>query len=198
MNKILAAREKIYDHIEDFSKCGWHATCSHTDFERYCIAKDTIQDTAEALLVHREQDFVDDVYRRYVEYYGVLQAVYMQQDAIEALFNLFMTPGTIEFAALPNWQKLRDLRNDTAGHPVGRLKRLNRGVIAYDCVNYQWCPDQKVSSWKSKDVNLAALLDAYDPEAAGVLDSVFRRLEAECAAKHTQQDKSSVRAEARR
>lgn len=185
MNKILAAREQIYDHIEDFSKCRWHET-SGIDFERYCIAKDTIQDTAEGLLAHREQGFVSDVYRRYIEYYGVLQAVYMQQDAIEALFNLFMTPEKIDFASLPNWQKLRDLRNDTAGHPVGRLKRLNRNVIAYSCVNYQWCPGTEVSSWGSKNVNLAALLDEYDSEAADVLESLFRRMEAECATKHSQ------------
>lgn len=185
MNKTLAARRKIYDHIEDWSKCGWLET-SDINYEKYCIAKDTIQDTAEGLLAHREQGFVDDVYRRYIEYYGVLQAVYMQQDAIEALFNLFMASGKIDFAALPNWQKLRDLRNDTAGHPVGRLKRLNRNVIAYNCVNYQWCPGTDVSSWGSKDVNLAALLDEYDSEAAGVLESIFRRLETECSTKHSQ------------
>jgi hypothetical protein len=187
MNKTLTAREKIYDHIQNSSKCGWQATSSHIDFERYCIAKDTIQDTAEALLAHRYQGFIDDMYRRYIEYYGVLQAVYMQQDAIEALFNLFMTPERIDYAVLQNWQTLRDLRNNTVGHPVGRLKRLNRSGIAYNHVNYLWCPNTKISSWGSKDVNLAARLDAYDSEAAFVLDSIYRRLEVECSTKHTQQ-----------
>jgi hypothetical protein len=184
MDKTLAARERIYNHIQDFSRCGWHASCSHTEFERYCIAKDTIQDTAEALFAHREQGFVDDVYRRYVEYYGVLQAVFMQQDAIEFLFNLFLKPEEFKSDALPNWQELRALRNNTVGHPVDRLKRLNRNGIAYGCVIYSWCPGEKTSSWKSKDVNLAALLDAYDSEAASVLDSVYRRLETDCATKH--------------
>lgn len=184
MNKILAAQEKIYDYIED-SKCGWSETCSDIDFEKYCIAKDTIQDTAEGLLEHRKQGFTDDVYRRYIEYYGVLQAVYMQQDAITALFKLFMTPEAIDFDALPNWCELRALRDDTVGHPVGRLKRLNRNGIAYNCVNYQWCPGTNISSWGSKNVNLAALLDKYDPEAANVLESIFRRLQAESEMKHS-------------
>ena len=82
-----------------------------------------IEDTAEAVLSHREHGFTDDVYRRYIEYYGVLQAVYMQQDAIEALFALFMKPDKIDYTVLPNWQTLRDLRNSTVGHPVGRLKQ---------------------------------------------------------------------------
>jgi len=186
MNKILAAREKLCAHIEDFSKCGWHER-SDTNFERYCIAKDTIQDTAEGLMAHREQGFVNDVYRRYIEYYGVLQAVYMQQDAIKTLFKLFMTPEQIDFAILPNWQGLRNLRNDTVGHPVGCLKRLNRNGISYGNVNYLWSPGTDMSAWVSKDVNLAALLDAYDSEAAGVLDAIFCRLEEECALKHNQQ-----------
>lgn len=185
MNKILTARDKIYNHIQD-PRCGWTAGANHNEFEIYCIAKDTIQDTGETLMAHRKQGFVSDVYRRYVEYYGVLQAVYMQQDAIKALFNLFMVPQRLEFSALPNWQELRDLRDDTVGHPVGRRKRLNRNAIGYDLVNYQWCPDDQVRSWKSKNVNLAALLDAYDVEAAGVLESVSRELQTSCATKHTQ------------
>jgi hypothetical protein len=71
MNKILAAREKIYDHIQNFSRCGWQTKCTHNESEVYCIAKDTIQDTGETLLAHRQHDFVKDEYRRYVEYYGV-------------------------------------------------------------------------------------------------------------------------------
>lgn len=187
MNETLTAREKIYDHIDDFTTCGWHSKCTPDEFEVYCIGKDTIQDTAEALWAHRAEGFVADVYRRYVAYYGVLQAVYMQQDAIQALFKLFMAPQELDFKGLPNWRELRGLRNDTIGHPVGRRKRLSRNDIGYDGVSYMWCPGTEVSSWKSKNVNLAKLLDAYDSEAAGVLESIARQLEIDCPTKHTQQ-----------
>lgn len=185
MHKILEARERIYNHIEDWSSCGWHACCSGAEFERYCVAKDTIQDTAEALLSHRQQGFTDDVYRRYVEYYGVLQAIYMQQDAIQSLFRLFRAPDKIECNSFSNWQALRDLRNNTVGHPVGRLKRLSRHQIAYDCVNYMWFPKENRPG-ASADVNLGGLLDAYDSEAGQVLDSIWNRLETDCATKHRQ------------
>ena len=49
MNETLTAREKIYDHIQNFATCGWHAKCTPDEFEVYCIGKDTIQDTGEAL-----------------------------------------------------------------------------------------------------------------------------------------------------
>ena len=195
MHKILEARERIYNYIQNFSSCGWHSCCSYNENERYCVAKDTVQDTAEAILSHREQGFTTDVYRRYIEYYGVLQAVYMQQDAIKTLFSIFMAPDVIDCSALPNWKTLREVRNDTVGHPVGRLKRLNRNQIAYDCVNYRWCPNEKVSSWKSEDIDLAAVLDAYDCEAGQVLDSIWTRLEADCATKHTQQTRAAATSE---
>jgi hypothetical protein len=187
MNKILAAREKIYDHIQNFAGCGWRTTCTPDEFEVYCIAKDTIQDTAETLLAHRERGFVPDVYRRYVEYYGILQAIYIQQDAIDALFKLFMASRVLDFSLLPKWQFLRELRNDTVGHPVGRRKRLNRNIIGYDRVNFMSCPGNEMHSWKSTDVNLACVLEAYEGEAAGVLESVADELASVCRTKHTQQ-----------
>lgn len=195
MNKILEAHGQIYDHIQDFSSCGWHECCSRIDFERYCVAKDTVQDTAEAVMSHRAKGFTDNVYLRYVEYYGVLQAIYMQQDAIQALFELFMAPDRINYSGLPNWQTLRDLRNDTVGHPVGKLKRLNRNQIAYDCVNYQWFTKDKQSSFKSENIDLGAVLDGYNCEAGGVLQSIWTRLEAECPIKHTQQTHAEATSE---
>jgi hypothetical protein len=180
MNKTLAARVNIYDHIES-SQCEWTDRATHDEFEIYCIAKDTIQDTAEALMAHREKGFASDVSRRYIEYYGVLQAVYMQQDAIQALFKLFLPSRPLDFSSLPVWKELRDLRNDTVGHPVGRRKRLNRNVIGYDRVNYMWCPGDTIASWKSRDVNLTTLLDAYDTEAAGVLKLIHHELELVCS-----------------
>lgn len=185
MNKILFAREKIYNHVEDSSQCGWSNSASHGDFERYCIAKDTIQDTGESLLAHREKGFSSDIYLRYVEYYGLLQAIYMQQDAIQALHRLFMAPPDLDYKPLQNWNALRDLRNDTAGHPVGRLKRLNRSQIAYDRVNYMRCPTNDISSWESYNVHLSKLLDGYDVEAANILEAIWPCLETDCKAKHT-------------
>lgn len=184
MNKTLSVRKKIYEHIDGLGACGWSESASSTEFERYCIAKDTIQDTGEALLAHREKGFTSDIYLRYVEYYGVLQAVYMQQDAIQALHRLFATPPNIDYKSLPYWNRLRDMRNDTVGHPVGKLQRLNRNQIAYDCVNYMRCPSNDVSSWVSNNVDLAEFLDGYDAEAADVLEAVLRCMERDCAAKH--------------
>jgi len=184
MNKTLTSRNNIYDHITGSAVCTWDKSCTPKNFETYCIAKDTIQDTAEALLAHRKKDFVDDVFLRYIEYYGVLQAVYMQQDAIQALYNLFMKPEKLFTVNLIHWEKLRGLRNDTVGHPVVRLKRLNRSMISYDRVDYLWRSHKKKKSLESDSVDLRELLDSYDSEASCVLDCIFQHLEDTCANGH--------------
>jgi len=182
VEKVLAAREKIYNHIQNSSVCHWSDSATHDQYVTYCVAKDTIQDTAETLLVHRRNGFAADICERYVEYYGVLQAVYMQQEAICALYRLFI--GTnLEVAASPCWQQVRNLRNETAGHPVGRKRFLNRNAIGYDRVNYLWWPEGSRYP-KSEDVALAALIDGYTTEAASILERLHLTIESECAVKH--------------
>lgn len=178
MKAVLEVREKIYNHIQNCSHCQWHDRASHDEFISYCVAKDTIQDTAEALSAHRSEGFSDDIYKRYIEYYGILQAVYMQQDAIKVLHNLFLgkDPGNSD---KDNWNQLRDLRNDTVGHPVERRNFLNRLFIGYDRVKYHWWPKGKHSP-KFSDVNLAKLIDGYEQEAESVLGTILAEIERNC------------------
>ena len=108
-----------------------------------------------------------------VEYYGVLQASYLLQDSITALYRLFLG-SELNFDDKPNWTKLRDLRNDTVGHPVGRKKFVNRNLIAYDNVNYVWYPSENKLP-KSEDFKLGMLLDGFASEATMVLDHILVR-----------------------
>lgn len=156
---------------------------THDEYIIYCVSKDTIQDTAETLLTHRKQGFTGDMYARYFECYGILQAVYLQQDAIWALHKLFVGAAP-DLSAMPDWNRIRDLRNDTAGHPVGRRRFLNRNAIAYDRVNYSWWPEGDRFP-KSEDVPLGSLLDGYATEAASVLEDIHVELKRSCTAKHT-------------
>jgi hypothetical protein len=185
MNSVLQERAKIYDHIYGSqSNCTWLTNASHKDSEKCCIAKDTIQDTGEALLAHRSTGFHGDVRQRYIEYYGVLQAVYMQQDSIFTLYKLFGPQANLDFSLYPAWSKLRDLRNDTVGHPVGKLKRLNRSAISYGRVNYQYWPSEDLSTLKSTDVNLARELDNYEQEAATILKLIVSEMSNSCSLRH--------------
>jgi len=183
MEAVLTARMKIYDHIQNWSACHWFDRATHDEYITYCVAKDTIQDTGETLLVHRQRGFSSDQYERYFEYYGILQAVYMQQDAVSALHRLFVG-AALDVSDKASWSQIRDLRNDTAGHPVGRKRFLNRNAIGYDRVNYSWWPEGSRFP-KSEDIALAKLMDSYATEAAEVLEQLSQELELVCATKHT-------------
>lgn len=183
MEAVLTAREKIYDHIQNLSACHWSNRATHDEYITYCVAKDTIQDTGETLMVHRQRGFSPDRYERYFEYYGILQAVYMQQDAVSALHKLFVG-AALDVADKASWNQIRGLRNDTAGHPVGRKRFLNRNAIGYDRVNYSWWPEGSRFP-KSEDIALATLMDSYAAEATEVLKQLNQELELVCAAKHT-------------
>jgi hypothetical protein len=183
MNAVLENREKIYDHIQNWSTCNWTNVASHDEYIIYCVSKDTIQDTAETLIVHRQQGFSGDLYAQYFEYYGILQAVYLQQDAIWALHRLFIG-NEPDLSTRPSWSRIRDLRNDTAGHPVGRRRFLNRNAIGYGRVNYSWWPEGDRLP-RSEDIALGALLDSYAGEAAAILEDVYAELERTCVTKHT-------------
>lgn len=182
MESVLIAREKIYDHIQDWSACGWTDQATHDEFVMYCVAKDTVQDTAETLLVHRQRGFTKDMYERYFEYYGILQAIYMQQDSIAALYKLFVGQP-LDIRNRPNWCRIRELRNATVGHPVGRRRFLNRNAIGYQGVNYSWWPEDSRFP-KSETVPLAQLLDAYTNEATDALEHIHAELDRVCRDKH--------------
>ena len=51
---------------------------SAVQFKAFRVAKDWLQDTAEALLQHRRRGFDADHHQGYIELYGVLQAVFIQ------------------------------------------------------------------------------------------------------------------------
>jgi hypothetical protein len=110
------------------------------------------------------------MYARYFEYHGILQAVYIQQDAVGALYRLFFGTSQDRKNA-PNWNRMRDLRNDTAGHPVGRRRFLNRTAVGYDKVTYSWWSEGDRFP-KSEDVPLGSLLDGYALEAATVMQAI--------------------------
>ncbi len=178
MNSILKVREAIYEHIETCNKCDFHQTSTHNSFIIYCVSKDTIQDTAEALWSHRRNGFSKDTFVKYIEYYGLLQAIYLQQDAISALYKLFIG-NKPDISSKPCWNQLRNLRHCTAGHPVGRRKFLSRNAISYNEVEYTWWPEGKRYP-KNKIVNLSELLDKYSLEATSILQSILKFINQKC------------------
>lgn len=185
-NKVLLKRDEISQY--------WHQAASlwvsqsNFSFETadryyaFCAAKDWIQDTAETIAFHRLSGFSRDSHDAYLEFYGLLQAVFVQQDAIRELQYAVcgVAPNELQNPS-GAWKTLRDLRNDIVGHPVRRgsgKEPFKRTVIGREPKEYQSVSFTEYSAGgvEHKSIALGELLDNYDEQAAGELDKIGKIL----------------------
>ena len=112
-------------------------------WDRICSSSDMVNDTTRAIESYVESDYPDDLGLRYIFIYGLLQALYLQQDALESLFKAFHEcyPKNDRFLYKRNedLQEVRLLRNEVTGHPTGTFSKeassetftyLNRGEFS--------------------------------------------------------------------
>lgn len=118
-------------------------------FAAYYTSMYLIQDTAESLMAHRQSGFSADPMKAYIELWGILQAVIIQQDAIDELAaTVGATPEKVR--AQTHAAELRDFRDIIAGHPSARFRGtprsrsfLGRGFGSYSSIMYErYLPDK--------------------------------------------------------
>jgi hypothetical protein len=172
MDRLLSLRRQVYDHS--------HASTIREDlfllpgnrdrFAQYETAMLLIQDTGEALWTHRECDFSPSAMAAYIEVWGVMQAVVIQQDALLELAAALEAPKPVPGAA---WRAIRDLRNQLVGHPSNKRSLtktplrafMGREPKSYRHLTYElW--DAGADRTTFPRVDLGQLLDAYESEAA--------------------------------
>jgi len=166
ISQIRHARSAVSDKAP-------HGTFMDCDsYFGFCAAKDWLQDTGEAILCHRDRGLSADSRSAYLEFWGVMQATFVQQDAINALraaLGCERHQPDNESA----WRRLRDLRNLALGHPTkqgcagqprpgvtGRSTKTNEAI---DSHVYQNC------CAFGCQLRLGELLDAVDLEASHAL-----------------------------
>jgi len=197
MKSILAIRERIYNYFHGNNSCQkfFFDGAQEERCAAYYTSLYLLQDTTESLSVHRKKGFSTDSHEAYIEFWGIMQAIIIQQDAICELYKA-VTGSKLTIDELGSWQKLRFLRNTCAGHPARRdlpksepLTRtfMRRNFGDYSLLTYEkWeKPKAKISSGSPLDnishpqVELGSLIDAYEKEAAEILHRILRYMESE-------------------
>ncbi len=185
MDQILAIRSNIYDQFhgseagpKHFFKDG-HAA----EFAAYYTAMYLIQDTGESVWAHMKRGFSSDPHLAYIEFWGVMQAIFIQQDAIKELYEV-VTGSKPQIAKTSDWMKIRDIRNLCGGHPSKRTQGvpatqrafMGRHFGQYNNIQYElW--DALAPRQPSHPVfNLSAMIKAYDAQGAQILHTVFCEL----------------------
>jgi hypothetical protein len=152
------------------------------DYYKFCAAKDWLQDTAEVLLAHRAKGFSSDAMAAYLELWGVLQAVYVQQDATGTLYCVVREEKRFPFWNCgADWKDIRDLRDRAVGHPsysdrgeVEGSVSIGRARMSYDRIAFQ--AYVKGGPSRTETIALGAMIDKYDQVAAAQVKNITAAL----------------------
>ncbi|HKN12855.1 MAG TPA: hypothetical protein VJX68_06620 [Candidatus Binatus sp.] len=177
MLRIVNRRQEIYDYFHNNGDCQQfffdaaqkeRYAAYYTRYAAYYTSMYLVQDTSESLLAHRARGFFSDPLAAYLEFWGVMQALIIQQDSISDLYEA-VTSAELDIRALDSWQAVRTLRNACAGHPAKRDRPKNFPVTrtfmgrrfgGYPAITYeQWQAQGGISH---PTVKLAALIDVYE------------------------------------
>ena len=88
-----------------------------------CVSLDTLQDTEEMIQYFRESEFPKDMRGKFLAIYGLLQALFVQQDALVNANAALELPKITIHTDFPDMHAIREIRNDVAGHPTNRGNR---------------------------------------------------------------------------
>jgi hypothetical protein len=150
------------------------------DWNQLCVAMDTLGDSVAALLHFESCGLGSSVEERYIRLYGMFQAIILQQDAISAIYRIYIG-SELKVPKGSAWLRCRKLRNKATGHPVdyqhGTFRVfLSRNTITDD--GFTLLIAQKgQQNLTSENVDFQAVYNAYKGEALDCLGQVQERQE---------------------
>ena len=112
MNIIGDKREKIYKLFHSSNSCAkyFFDKTNEDEYAAYYTAMYLLQDSTESLWRHREEGFNNDELLAYIEIWGVLQAIIIQQYSIETIYKI-LTGKELNVPQGTKWFKIRKIRN---------------------------------------------------------------------------------------
>jgi len=147
----------------------WHQLCSSLD---------VICDSDLAIDAYINSDFDKDDGEKYLRLYGVLQALFLQQDAVSNLCESLALQN--DLTSHPNLKEIRDIRNDSIGHPTKRgnyksyhfLSRVTKS-------RFQLISDYENDRTTIRDISVIDLINEQRKYLPEILKKVINGLKAE-------------------
>ena len=113
-------------------------------FSQMCSSLDVIEDSEQAITAFESSDFGEDVAFGYLAIYGVLQAAYLQQDALRNLCEALAI--NVYPSSCQSLKELREVRNASVGHPTkqdrkkptayNQISQITMGVHGFDLLTF--------------------------------------------------------------
>jgi len=184
-NNVIVELDTLQNSATHFRDLVNEPRCHYTLFQQtrkfnlVCSAMDIIDDTIFALRSYAQHNH-DDQGLAYLEIFGVLQTLSIQQDAIRELYRIIAgCPIDLE-DQYPDIKAIRDTRIRVAGHPVGGLAS-SHFLVRYTVSKWGfelWKFDQS-GSHDAEHVDLLALIKKNTLALDGALRSLNGMIEAE-------------------
>ena len=200
MKELISIRQEIYNFFSSSKDCKkfFYNPDNEERLVAYYTSMYLIDDTAESLDWHREKGFSENPLEAYIEFWGVMQAITIQQDAICELYWAIEGKrlNWKKRDDLKAWRQIRKIRNICAGHPAKKdrpkhesIKRtfLRRNFGSYLLIEYEQWKKPKTSR-KPTDifenishpkVRLGEIIDDYSKEAGDVLNKILQSMRAQ-------------------
>jgi hypothetical protein len=167
MSQVIA---RFRDHIAWPGLYGEHFEPDKDRWNKFCIAMDTLEDTNLAISAYTKLGLGGTDEGRYLHFYGVLQAVYVQQDTITSLIKLINVKPSSDNDQSSGWKTIREIRNHTAGHPVDRKTFVTRVNLEFGYVSLQTQHPDCIEQWGGA---LDLLISNYLADAIKILKELY-------------------------
>lgn len=194
MDNILETRQEIYDYFQSNNVCQefFFNSSREERYAAYYTSMYLILNATESLWVHRRKGFSQDPHEAYLEFWGVMQAIIIQQDSICELYWA-INDVKLNWNDLRSWKKIREIRNICAGHPAKKDRPsdkprmrtfMGRSFGNYSSFHYeQW--EKPMSTPKSNnifgnikhpEIKFGKLIDEYSEEATNKLIKILQSM----------------------
>jgi len=150
----------------------WNMLCSCLDF---------IGDTEIAIAAYNQTSEPKEDGGKYLFVYGILQTLFLQQDAVRNLYESL----ELDYRPDPTLDKIREIRNDSVGHPTKRgggqgrafnfISRSNLGKSGFDLMTTY--PDRQPPLFRH--FNIPSLIKIQQEILHRVLCEVLEKLKKE-------------------
>ncbi|WP_415716100.1 hypothetical protein [Maridesulfovibrio sp.] len=125
-----------------------------------------------------DQGFNTNPHLAYIELWGVMQAIFLQQDSITTLYKIFME-DKLSLENESKWKEIRKLRNQCSGHPLDQSGKY-RSFFGRDGINYENLryerKDRRLPEPEFITIDYAQLISDYADETIPFLDAIIETM----------------------
>ena len=153
---------------------------NHTFWNQLCSSLFVIEDSDLAIDAYPNNEFSKDGGEKYLRLYGLFQALYLQQDAVKHLCESLGLSNNL--IANPKLKEIRDIRNDSIGHPTKRGNYKSYHFISRVTITkteFQLVSKHENSKTTSRDILIIDLIKEQRKYLSKILKKVIKVLKAE-------------------